>query len=296
MNTFVGNTPLVRLYNLEKELNWKGQLWAKNEFLNPTGSFKDRGSITEINAAIAGKKKGVVCASTGNMAASLSSFAAKNNISCTVIVPKNTPDGKIKQARICGATILTVKGSYDDCVEKAKTYSIENNFLLCGDYELRRIGQTTVGIELAKCGIDFDAFIAPIGNGTLGSAIAQGFAMYGKFPKFIGVQGKGADPIYQAWKNRSKIISPILNPDTTASAMNVGNPLDGLLTLDLIAKTDGQMFVVSDLEIKKDQSFIAKNEGLYIEKSAAATVSVIKKIIDRTLTIVLIFTGNGLKE
>ena len=130
----VGNTPLVRLYNLEKALKWEGQIWAKNEFLNPTGSFKDRGSITEIKAAITQGKKGVVCASTGNMAASLSSYAAKNKMLCVVVVPKNTPEGKLKQARICGAKIISIDGTYDDCVDKAKEYALENNFLLCGDY------------------------------------------------------------------------------------------------------------------------------------------------------------------
>ena len=290
-----GNTPLIRLANLESKLDWKDEIWAKCEFLNPTGSFKDRGSIVEVSQSIKLGKKGVVCASTGNMAASLAAYSAKAGIQCVVTVPKSTSRGKLKQAQICDAEIVEVNGNYDDCVKKAKRYSEENNFLLCGDYELRRLGQSTVGIELAQSGIELDAFIVPVGNGTLGCAISQGFAMYGKFPAFIGVQGKGADPIYQAWTSNSTMIR-IIVPKTIASAMNVGNPLDGNITLDWIEKTNGQIFSIADGEIQTAQYLLAKEEGLFVEKSAAATVSVLEKITTKELTVVLILSGNGLKE
>ena len=170
-----GNTPLFRLFNLEKVFGWKGEIWVKSEYQNPTGSFKDRGSVTEINEALRQKKGGIICASTGNMAASLSAYAGKTGLKCFVVVPKNTNKGKLKQTTICGAKIIAVDGNYDVCVKKAKKIAEKNNFLLCGDYKLRRIGQRSLGRELACSKSNFDAFIVPIGNGTLGCAIIEGF-------------------------------------------------------------------------------------------------------------------------
>lgn len=301
-----GNTPLLRLKNLEKLLNWQGSIWAKCEFCNPTGSFKDRGSVFEIREALQKKKKGIVCASTGNMAASLSAYAAKFNLKCIVVIPKKTPDGKLKQATICGAELIKIDGNYDNCVKKAIQIAKEKNLLLCGDYETRRIGQRTIGIEIAKSKIKFDAFICPVGNGTVGCAISEGFAKFNLYPKFIGVQGKDADPIFQAWKNKIKIQN-ISNPSTIASAMNVGSPLDGNLTIELVKRTNGEMVSVSDEEIISAQNLLAKTEGIFVEKASAATVAKLIRIsseqtqrpvptIKNTENIVLILTGNGLKE
>lgn len=291
-----GNSPLIKLNNLKIALKWPGELWAKCEFLNPTGSFKDRGSLTEVTQAIKLGKKGLVCASTGNMAASLSAYAARAKLKCVVFVPETTPTAKLNQAIICGAKLKKAKGSYDTCVSQAKTFAKKNNYLLCGDYELRRLGQSTVGLELAKSDINFDAFIVPVGNGTLGCAIAQGFSAYGQFPQFIGVQGKGADPIAKAWKNKT-LIKPINAPKTVASAMNVGNPLDGQLTLEWVNRTKGEMLSVSNQEIASAKKLLAQTEGIFVESATAATLAGLLKIPSLTpQATVLILTGTGLKE
>jgi threonine synthase len=293
------NTPLLRLKNLEKYLRYKGEIWGKAEYMNPTGSFKDRGSIAEIQVALNKKKKGVVCASTGNMAASLAAYSARIGLECVVVVPKNTPKGKLFQAKKFGAKIIEVKGNYDQCVNKAKKIASNLNFLLCGDYKTRRIGQRSIGVEIAKSGINFNAFIVPVGNGTVGSAIAEGFKKYNKNIQMIGVQGKGADPLTKAWKTKSKIIIPIKNSKTSASAMNVGNPLDGKLTLSLISESKGFLLSISDKEMKKAQVLLSQNEGILVELSAAATVAALKlvfKKITKKVKIVLILTGSGLKE
>lgn len=293
-----GNTPLIRLYNLEKLLDWQNELWVKAEYQNPTGSFKDRGSIAEIKEALSKNKKGVVCASTGNMAASLTVYSSRARLKCFVIVPSLTPENKLKQALICGAEIIKVKGNYDSCVEKAKNLALKNNLLLCGDYQSRRLGQKTVGVELAKSGILFDAFVVPVGNGTLGCAIAEGFAAFRQLPKFIGAQGKGADPIYQAWQKKLTVVQPILQPKTIASAMKVGNPIDGSLTLQWVKKTKGLMLSITDQEIIKSKKLLALQEGIFVETSAAATLAGLIKIKNELtkLKVVLILTGSGLKE
>lgn len=290
-----GNTPLIRLYNIEQKLQWQGQLWAKCEYQNPTGSFKDRGSVTEILEAIKQKKQGVVCASTGNMAASLSAYAARVGLPCIVVVPKGTPQSKLQQALIAGAQLIAVNGNYDACVGKAKKIAKDKDYLLCGDYEIRRIGQQSIGEELAKSGASFDAFVCPVGNGTVGTAVAEELARQNKYPKFIGVQGKGADPLTIAWNTTLSPIKPLKEPKTIASAMQVGNPLDGEITLAWIRKTNGQMFSVTDEEILSAQKLLATTEGIFVEPAAAATIAVLSKLPNRTMNLVVILTGHGLK-
>ena len=280
---------------LQKFLSWKGEVWAKAEYQNPTGSFKDRGSINEVCAAVRLKKQGVVCASTGNMAASLSAYAARARLPCFVVVPQKTPATKLRQALACGATLIPVDGSYDDCVAKAAKASEDRNFLLCGDYEIRRIGQRTIGVELAASGIPFDAFVVPVGNGTLGCAVSEGFTQENQTPSFIGVQAHGADPIYRAWKSNDSIIR-IIEAKTIASAINVGNPLDGKRTLEWITKTSGVLFSVSDEEIISAQNLLAQTEGIFVERAAAATIAVLPGLTSSLPIIVFILTGSGLKE
>lgn len=294
-----GNTPLFRLYNLERLLSWQGEIWVKAEYQNPTGSFKDRGSVVEISEALRKNKKGIICASTGNMAASLAAYSVRANLKCLVVVPEKTPENKLKQAITCGASLIKIKGSYDDCVKQAKKLAEKENFLLCGDYELRRIGQRSLGRELVDSKLDFDTFIVPVGNGTLGCAIVEGFAEKNQWPKFIGVQGKGSDPLTKAWENNSSMYRYIETPKTIASAMKVGSPLDGKLTLNWIYKSKGMITSVSDKEILKAQNLLSKKEGIYVETSAAATLACLIKIknqLDKNFKIVLILTGSGLKE
>lgn len=292
-----GNTPLVRLFNIEKVLNWKGEIWAKAEYQNPTGSFKDRGSVAEIKEAFKQNKNGVVCASTGNMAASLAAYSAKTKLKCLVVIPNTTPEGKLQQARISGAQLIKVNGNYDLCVEKAKVIAKKDNLLLCGDYELRRSGQRSIGVELAQSGIRFDTYICPVGNGTVGCAVIEGFVSQNKLPRFIGVSGLGADPIVSAWKNNTSI-NKTDTPKTIASAMNVGNPLDGNLTLQWVKKTKGMMVSVTDTEIIAAQKSLSINEGIYVEKASSATVAALTKLprLYKSLSIALILTGSGIKE
>ena len=120
--------------------------------------------------------------------------------------------------------------------------------------------------------------------------------MVGKFPSFIGVQGEGSDPVYKTWKEKRSNIKPLQKPSTIASAMKVGNPLDGNLTLEWINRTSGEMISVSDKEIQGAQNLLAEEEGIYVEKSAAATVAALNKLNNKNSNMVLILTGNGLKE
>lgn len=293
-----GNTPMIKLTNLSAKLGFK--LWAKCEFINPTGSFKDRGSLVEILKAVELNKKGVVCASTGNMAASLSAYAASTDLSCVVVVPADTPKSKLKQAMVCGAKLERVDGNYDQCVTIAETIARSNNYFLCGDYVIRREGQKSIGWELAQNNLEIDAIVIPIGNGTVATATMKGFEEKRgekKLPKLIGVQAKNVNPIEVAWKNKQSI-KPINNTQTVASAFNVGNPLDGYLVLNWLEKSRGLMTIVSDNEILEAQQILATTEGIFVESTAATTLAGILKIKQKFLdkSVVLVLTGSGLKE
>ncbi|MBI5150989.1 MAG: threonine synthase [Candidatus Pacebacteria bacterium] len=291
-----GNTPLIRLSILSKK--YFCDLWAKCEMQNPTGSFKDRGSVIEIAKALELGMSGIVCASTGNMAASLAAYATRIGLRCIVVIPVKTPISKLQQAVICGAELIKVQGAYDECVKVAKKIAQQKKYFLCGDYLLRREGQKTLGWELANsC---FDAFIIPVGNGNIGLAVAKGISEFIReknLPQFVGVQSTQVNPLEKAWVTRTEIF-PVKNRNTIASACNVGNPLDGAFTLDVVKKTRGCFVAATDKEILTSQDFLAKNEGLYVEATAASTLAGFIKIRKqfRNKKVVLILTGSGLKE
>lgn len=293
-----GNTPLLRLTNLSQE--FEVDIWAKCEFLNPTGSFKDRGSVSEISKALELNKNGVVCASTGNMAASLAAYAANVRLGCIVVVPDKTPETKLQQAQVCGAILKKVDGNYDSCVAIAQKIADQKNYFLCGDYVIRREGQKSVGWELALSGIKMDSIVAPVGNGTIGVATIKGFDEKRgkkKLPRFVGVQAENVNPIELAWKNQQNI-KPMKNGTTIASAFNVSNPLDGYLVLNWLAKSNGLMLTVNDEEIIQAQILLAMKEGLFVETTAASTLAGIVKNKQEfhNQSVVIILTGSGLKE
>lgn len=289
------DTPLVRLNRLSRRLGC--DLWAKCEFANPTGSFKDRGSIIEVDIALELGKQGVVCASTGNMAASLSAYAGRAGLACKVVVPDATPDSKLKQALACGAKLVRVSGGYNECVAIAERIAEQENYFLCGDYALRREGQQSIGRELT--GQNFDAFIVPVGNGTVGIAIAQGLAEVGasKSPRFIGVQAEEVNPIEEAWRIKRGIQANDAGA-TVASAMNVRIPLDGDMTLAWVAKTGGLLTTVTDTEIEAAREMLAQSEGLYVERTAAAGLAMLVRDSEQYIgqKLVIILTGSGLKD
>jgi len=293
-----GNTPLLKLENLSKSLGF--DIWAKCEFLNPTGSFKDRGSVVEVSKAIELGKNGIVCASTGNMAASLAAYAAKANLKCIVVVPEKTPESKLRQAIACGAKLKKISGTYDQCVSIAKDIAEKQNLFLCGDYVLRREGQKSIGWELAKSDQKIDSIVVPVGNGTVGIATIKGIfekSTDEQLPKFIGIQAEKVNTIQIAWIKNKKIV-PLKNTQTIASAFNVGNPLDGYLVLDWLKKTSGLMITVSDDEIKSAQKLLSKKEGLFVETTAASTLAglIKNKSEFENQSVVIVLTGSGLKE
>lgn len=299
-------TPLIRSRNLEKKLNLK--LYFKVEGKNPTGSFKDRGSALEISLAKEFGAKAIILASTGNMAASCACYAAIAKIPCYVVVPENVSLSKMAQVISFGGNIIQVKDDYNDAAKLAYEVATQQGFYLAGDYAFRVEGQKTAAFELLdQLSLQVpDSIVIPMGCGTNIAAYAKGFSEYqqlgfiNKSAKLIGVQAKGAAAIVQSFQNPDESKVKLNSCNTIASAIAVASPVDSLKALAAIKNTGGEAFAVSDEEILAAQYVLAKEEGLFVETAAAATIAYLLKQAEikpfEGETIVCILSGEGLKD
>ena len=301
-----GSTPLIRSKKIGPKMGIN--LYFKYEAQNPTGSFKDRGSAVELTIAKELGAKAIVVASTGNMAASCSCYAAAAGIPCFVFVPEGTPQSKLAQVISYGGKIVQIKGSYNDAANLAKFVAERLSFYLAGDYAFRVEGQKTAAFEI----IDQllyqipDMVFVPIGCGTNITTYGKGFTEYkslgivDRVPKMMGVQAEGADSLVQSYEKQSKSIQLLQKTNTIASAIAVTFPLDGVKALDTIYNTQGQALRVSDREILEAQYDLSKEEGIFVESSSAASLAALVKLSKRkslkNQRIVCVLTGNGLKD
>ena len=290
-----GGTPLMQS---KKNKDY----WFKFEGVNPTGVFKDRGSSVEITRAVELGVKKILCASTGNMGASLAAYAQKAGIKAEIYLPGFASQAKAKQIKGYGAKIKMIKGSYDKALNLTKKVRQKTGVYLTGDYPYRLEGQKSVGFEILDQ-LQWQSpknIVCPIGNGTLIYAVYKGClelkktGFIKKIPRLIGVQAKGCNPVVKAFKENNKEIKPVKNPKTIAGAINCGNPVDGLEALYALRQTNGLAENVSDKEIRAAKKELGL-EGVYAETSSAATLAAAKKLGLRGKT-VLVITGHGLKE
>lgn len=303
-----GSTPLIFAEELGQQYGIKS-LFIKNEGANPTGVFKDRGSFVEVSKAKEFKSKGIVVASTGNMAASVSAYASKAKIPCYVIVPEGTPVGKLSQSIIYGGNVIKVRGTYTDCVELSEKMAKEYNYLLAGDYAFRSEGQKSIAFEIIEQ-LDWnvpDVIIAPVGCGTNLYGIAKGFfewydlGIIDKVPKIIGTQPEKADTLYSSFYNNENEHRFVKFPKSLCSAVNIGSPLDDMKLLKAIRKSKGHFEIIDDTTVLTAQKDMAKKTSIFTEPSGAIPVACLKKLLDQEKikssdTVVCIATGNGLKD
>lgn len=296
-----GGTPLLKSRNISRELGFDN-LFFKCESENPTGSFKDRGTTVEISKALEFGSNEIVCASTGNMGASVSAYAAAANVKAHIILPVDTPDIKIAQIKSHGAIIHRVYGDYNAAEVEASKLFRKRGWYLMGDYPYRGEGEKSVGFEIAD-EINADYIISPIGNGTLIYGIWKGLKEFKnvklakKLPVLIGVQSKGCNTVVNAFKKEMDFIKPV-KPHTIAGAIACGNPLDGLKALQVLRESHGMVESVTDREILKAKDYLAKKEGVFAEPAGAVTLAGLIKLKNRlkkNARIVLIVSGNGLK-
>jgi len=289
-----GCTPLVRD-------NENANLYFKYEGLNPTGSFKDRGSTVEIVKAKEFGAKKISCASTGNMGASVACYARRAGIKARIYVPSFAPVTKLRQMRAYGAEVRIVKGSYTDALERAEECA-KKGFYLMGDYPLRGEGEKSVGFEiLDEFGFKVPKWIVcPIGNGTLIYAVwkaCKEFKRVGlvkKLPKMVGVQAKGCNPVVRAFENGWEKVRPLKGTRTVASAINCPDPMDGTEALHALRESKGVGVSVSDKEIIGAMKELAR-KGILAEPAGAVSYAGYKKL-ELGGKAVLIVTGHGLKD
>jgi threonine synthase len=301
-----GATPLIRSRHVGKLLGI--DLYFKCEYQNPTGSFKDRGSAVELTVAKELNAKAIAVASTGNMAASCSCYAANAGIPCFVFVPEDTPTSKLSQAISYGGKIVQVKGTYNDAAVLAENVAKSEGFYLAGDYAFRVEGQKTAAFELIDQ-LFFqvpDAVIIPIGCGTNLAGYAKGFNEYkalgliDTIPKIIGVQAEGSKSVVNSFEKGSMEIEALPRLDTIASAISVKNPIDGVKALEGIYKSSGQAVAVSDSEILEALYILSSQEGLFVEASSATALASLIKLVKQGMQfkgrVICVLTGEGLKD
>jgi len=285
-------------------------LYLKHEGENPTGSFKDRGMTVGVSEA---KRLGmtiVACASTGNTSSSLSSYAATAGLKCIVFLPEGRITyGKLAQTLAYGATVIQVKGSFDDAMRIVQQVSEELSIYLLNSINPWRIeGQKTIVFELIQQ-LNWkppDWIILPAGN--LGNTSAFGKALteleeldlIDEKPRLAAIQAEGADPFYRLWLTGSSLLEPNSEAKTIASAIRIGNPVSWKKALFAIKNTNGVVEHVSDQEIM-DSKIVVDRSGIGCEPASAASVAGAKKlldsgVIDKGEKIVCILTGNILKD
>ncbi|MDG1989936.1 MAG: threonine synthase [Dehalococcoidia bacterium] len=296
-----GGTPLVRSRTLENEID-AAAVYFKLELSNPTGSFKDRGMIMAVAKAYENGAKAVLCASTGNTSASASAYAAKFGLESYVIVPSGfIAMGKLAQAIVYGAKIVSIDGSFDDSLKIAISLVEKNNVTLVNSVNPNRIdGQKTGAFEIVDELQDApDILCIPVGNAGNITAYWKGFNEYKdakkikNLPMMWGFQAAGAAPIV--------IDKKVDNPSTIATAIRIGNPASWDSAKIARDDSNGLIESVTDEEIIFAYQKIAKEEGIFAEPACAAPIAgLLKKKKEgynfKDKKIVCIVTGSGLKD
>ncbi|KGR91797.1 threonine synthase [Ureibacillus massiliensis 4400831 = CIP 108448 = CCUG 49529] len=294
-----GNTPLIHLVNLSKQLGI--ELYGKYEGLNPTGSFKDRGMVFAVAKAVEEGTKCVICASTGNTSAAASAYAARAGIESIVVIPKGKVAlGKLAQACMYGAKIIEIDGNFDDALKIVREVSETTAVTLVNSVNPYRIeGQKTAAFEIVDgLGSAPDYLCIPVGNAGNITAYWKGFKEYNEakntgLPKMYGFEAEGAAAIVNG--------EPIANPETVATAIRIGNPASWQYAEAARDESGGIIDSVTDNEILAAYKLIASSEGIFVEPGSAASLAgVIKSVengkIKKGSRVVTVFTGNGLKD
>jgi threonine synthase len=304
-----GNTPLIYCQQLSKHVGRGCQVFVKNEGMNPTGSFKDRGMTVAVSKALEHSARAIICASTGNTSASASAYAAQAEIPCVVILPMGKiATGKLIQAFVYGAKIVAIDGNFDDALGIVRELGEASDFAIVNSINPDRIaGQKTAAYEIVDEMSDApDLHLLPVGNAGNITAYWAGYQEYHarkrstKLPAMIGFQAAGAAPIFY-----NRIIE---EPETVASAIRIGNPASWKQARAAIAESNGMFDVVSDEEIVAAQTWLARHEGIFVEAASAASIAGLFKCCDSGRTaysfqkipeasrIVCTLTGHGLKD
>ena len=285
-----GATPLVHAPRLSERVG--AEVWCKLEGLNPTGSFKDRGMTCAVSAAVREGAQAIVCASTGNTAASAAAYAARAGLRCAVIVPEGKiATGKLAQALMHGAQVIALRGNFDVALKLVRELAGTHPIALVNSVnEFRIEGQKTAAFELAETLDDeLDALCIPVGNAGNITAYWRGFAELGQRPRMLGFQAAGAAPLVYG--------KPVQQPETVASAIRIGNPARWEDAMNAMTASGGAVQAVTDAQIMSAYSMLASTEGIFCEPASAASVAgLLAHGAGDARRIACVLTGHGLKD
>ena len=299
-----GGTPLVPASKLARRAGLADDaVWLKLEGLNPTGSFKDRGMTLAVSKAVEEGARGVLCASTGNTAASAAAYAARASLRCVVLLPAGAVAlGKLAQALAHGAEAVMVRGNFDDALRLAREAAGGRWALVNSVNPYRLEGQKTGAFEVIEAlGRAPDFHFIPVGNAGNITAYWRGYReMHAErktgLPRMMGWQAAGAAPIVLG--------RPVAKPDTAATAIRIGNPASWASAVSARDESGGAIGAVTDKDIFAAYALLAREEGVFCEPSSAASVAGLLKHAraggfkkaKRGLRVVCVLTGNGLKD
>lgn len=302
-----GNTPLIRSTKVSQEIGLT-HLFFKNETVNPTWTFKDRGTVCGLQHALSLGYKRIGTVSSGNMAASVSAFGAKSGVEAFIFLKGNTPKEKINPVAIYHPKIFLVQGYYGDVygktLEFGKKYGI---YFISSDVPFRVEGSKTIGFEICEQ-LNFDApdYVAvSIGSGGNFRGILKGFEEFyrvgfiKKIPKMIGVQSVGNYPLVKAFEAGRDTFEENTDALTLDHVLENPAPPSGNQVLRKIRENGGTLVVVSNEEVKEAQVLMGK-DGLFVQPASSTTLAGIKKLaktgyLKPTDKVVFVITGTGLK-
>jgi threonine synthase len=291
-----GSTPLIEAERLSERLGVRAYL--KFEGANPTGSFKDRGMTVAVSRAKGRGAEAVICASTGNTAASAAAYAARAGMRGAVIVPEGKiAIGKLAQALMHGARVIALQGNFDEALQIVRELADKHPIELVNSVNPFRIeGQKTAAFEvIEELGEAPGALAIPVGNAGNVTAYWRGFEEAGVAPVVYGFQAEGAAPLVGG--------APVSDPETVASAIRIGNPARWEEAMAAFTASRGRVAAVSDEQILDAYRWLAASEGVFCEPASAASVAGLLAhglpVVDDAAppeSVVCVLTGHGLKD
>jgi len=305
----VGNTPMARVGSLGAELGL-GELWVKNDGLNPSGSLKDRASFLVVAEA---RRLGIdliVAASTGNAASALAAVCASSGTKALIFVPEKAPKAKLVQMVLYGATVIPVKGTYDDAFRLSLEYTDKRAGLNRNTayHPLTIEGKKTAGLEIwAQAGFQVpDAIFVSVGDGVIIGGVHKAFVdlkragLIDRLPRLIGVQAESSDAIHRYVE--TGVYSDAANPATRADSISVTCPSNAHGARRAILESGGLTLTVTDDEILTAQAAMAARTGIFTEPAGATAYAGLVKLqasanaLASGARAVILATGNGLKD
>ena len=284
-----GSTPLVHAPTLSERVG--AEVHLKLEGANPTGSFKDRGMTCAVSAAVGEGATAVICASTGNTAASAAAYAGRAGLRCAVIVPEGKiATGKLAQALMHGARVIALRGNFDEALRLVRELVQRHPIALVNSVNPYRLeGQKTAAFEVVEDLGEIDALYIPVGNAGNVTAYWKGFTELGSAPRMLGFQAAGAAPLVHGAR--------VAKPETVASAIRIGNPARWEEAMAAFVGSSGMVRAVTDAEILDAYRHLARHEGVFCEPASAASVAgLLRYGADGADRVVCVLTGHGLKD